>query len=189
MAGAILGIPSGLAAPAPRHRWSLALRGLLALVIGGVMLAMPAAGLIALVAVVAVLFAVDGVVSIGLGIWNIRSHGWWLSVVQGVVSLAIAVLAFLWPQTTVLVLVWLTAAFAIWQGVSDLMIARLVPDGGGWLVVEGMLSLLLGIVMIAVPLLGAISLVALVAAYAIIRGIALLALALRKPRTVATLQP
>jgi uncharacterized membrane protein HdeD (DUF308 family) len=174
------------AAIGTRHRWSLALRGILALAVGLLALALPGAGLIALVALVVALFTIDGLFSLGLGLWNIRhDRRWWVSVLQGVVSLGLAVVAAMWPSVTVTVLVWLTAAFAIWQGISELMLARVVNHGAGWVVIGGVLSLVLGILMIAVPLLGAVGLVVLFALYAILRGVSLLILAFGRVRQAA----
>ncbi|MDA8231520.1 MAG: DUF308 domain-containing protein [Magnetospirillum sp.] len=168
-------IPSGDMERVPsRHRWSLALRGVVALIVGFALLAVPAAGLVALVAIIAALFAVDGLASIGLGLWHVRSdRRWWLSVIQGLVSLAVAAFAVFWPGATLLALIWLTAAWAIWQGVSELLISRLAVHGG-WLAFAGALSILLGILMIAIPYAGVVGLVMLLAVYAFIRGISLL---------------
>jgi uncharacterized membrane protein HdeD (DUF308 family) len=161
-------------------RWSLVARGVVALVAGVMIIIMPAAGLVAIVAVVAALFAVDGVLAIGFSLWTMRAERrWWLGVVQGLVTLGIAAATLLWPEATILALTWATAAWAIWQGVTELALARAVPEGGGWLAVAGALSLVLGIIMIALPMVGLFSLLVLVSAYLIIRGASLLALSAR----------
>jgi len=163
-----------------RHRGSIALRGILALIVGGLLLARPASGVVALYLLFVALFLVDGGVSIGMGLWHIRSdRRWWAWVLQGVVGLGIAALALVWPGATVLLLVWLTGAWAIWQGISELLLAQAVPAGRILLSLGGIFSLLLGILMIAIPAAGVIGLVALLAAYALLRGVTLLVVAAR----------
>lgn len=162
-----------------RHCWALTARGGLALIAGVVLLAAPLGGLAALVVLVATLFAVDGLIALLLGVWNIRSdRQWWVTVLQGIASLAIATLALSWPAATLLSMVWLTAAWAIWQGITEMMMARTLM-AGPWLAVGGMVSVVLGIGMIALPAIGAFSLVIVIAVYAIVRGVYLLAAAFR----------
>lgn len=172
-----------------RHRWALALRGAAALMIGIILLAAPLGGLVALVALAAILFVIDGLISLAMGLWHIREDRlWWIAVLQGVASLFIATLALSWPSATLLALVWLTAAWAIWQGVTDIMIARGLGSDR-WLAIWGAVSVALGIVMIAMPVFGVISLALVIALYAVVRGIGLLAAAWRgrQPARIAPL--
>lgn len=161
------------------HRWSLAIRGVLALIVGLMMLVVPLGGLVALVALVATLLVVDGLIALALGLWYLRGdRRWWIAVLQGLASLSIATLMLSWPAATLLSLVWLTAAWAIWQGVTEIMMARYV-DNGAVLVMVGALSVVLGVIMIAMPAIGAMSLAVMVAVYAVVRGISLLVAAFR----------
>lgn len=170
-----------------RHRWALALRGATALVIGLILLLAPLGGLVTLVALVAVMFIIDGLIALALGLWHMRdTRRWWIPVLQGVAGLFIATLALSWPAATLLAMVWLTAAWAIWQGVTDILLARaLWPDR--WLAMWGVVSIALGIVMIIMPLLALFSLALLIAFYALVRGICLLMVALRaRPALVSS---
>ena len=177
--------PMPVADPRP-HRWSLIVRGVLAILAAILLLLLPAAGLVAVVLVFAALCAVDGVVSIGLGVTHLRrDHRWWVAVLQGLVSLALAALALWWPGITLLALVWLAAVWAVWQGVTELLVARVASHGGGWLAFVGVLSVILGIVMFVLPGAGAYGLIGLLAGYALIRGLSLLAAAARARVPVA----
>lgn len=165
------------AAGHPPHRWSLVVRGILAIIAAVLLLWLPVAGLVALVIIFAALCAADGVVDIFLGLAHLRRDSrWWLAVIQGLVSLGLAAVAYFWPGITLIALVWLAAAWAIWQGITEMMVARVMPHGG-WLALAGLLSLALGVAMFVLPGLGLIGLVAIIAGYAFIRGVTLLAVA------------
>lgn len=161
-----------------RRRWALGVRGGIALAAGLTLLIFPLGGLVALVGLVATLFALDGVIAFALAFSNMHHEDdWWVTALQGIASLAIATLALSWPAATLLAMVWLTAAWAIWQGITEIMVSRGLADGR-WLAVGGALSVILGLVMIAMPVIGALSLVVVIALYAVVRGIYLVAAAL-----------
>jgi uncharacterized membrane protein HdeD (DUF308 family) len=102
-------------------------------------------------------------------------HRWGLLIFEGLLNIAVGVLAFLWPGITVVAFVWLIAAWAIVTG--GLMTAagfRLNMDHGRWwLVLGGLLSLAYGVLLIITPLIGAIVLTWWIGAYALAFGIAL----------------
>lgn len=160
-----------------RTQWTLAARGVLALVVGLWLLAAPLGGLVALLAVIAMLLAVDGLAA-GLGaLWR-RGDGedWGVEAAQALASLVLATLALALPALSLLALLWLMAAWALWQGVCEIVQARL-ETGLPWLGAGGLVSVVLAVVMIAMPALGGPSLVTVMALYAVVRGLYLLAAA------------
>lgn len=179
MPNTILGpdLDPGLAAN--RTRWALAARGMLALVTGLWLLAAPLGGLVTLLAVIAMLLAVDGVVAALVALWRYGDGEiWWIEAAQAVASLVLATLALGLPALSLLALLWLVAAWALWQGVCEVLLARL-GGGGRWLELGGVVSVVLALVMVAMPVIGGLSLVTVMALYAVVRGVYLLAAAVR----------
>jgi len=100
--------------------WKVLL-GLLYLVVGIYILMRPGSGLLALALVLAWLFLVKGVISI-LGALQLRplpGWGWWL--VDGVITLLLAVLIFSgWPQNSVRIIALLVGISLIISGANRL---------------------------------------------------------------------
>ena len=97
--------------------WALVLRGILAILFGVLAFAWPAITLTALVFLFGAYALVDGAFSIIAGL---KSHGefkrWWLLLIQGILSVAAGVFAFVVPEMTALILLILIASWAIVSG-------------------------------------------------------------------------
>ena len=115
-------------------RWAIGLRGVLAIVFGLIALVLPAVTMLSLVIVFAAYALVDGVLAIVAAVRSARRHErWGLLVLEGVVDIAVGVLAFLWPGLTIVIFVLLVAAWAIVTGALMTAAAfRLQLDHGRW---------------------------------------------------------
>jgi uncharacterized membrane protein HdeD (DUF308 family) len=125
---------------------------------------------------------VDGVAGIISAVRAIRrGDRWGLLVFEGLVNIAVSIIAFLWPGITVVAFVLLVAAWAIVSGA--LMTAagfRLnIDHGRWWLVLGGLLSLAYGTLLVVTPLIGAIVLTWWLGAYALAFGVALVVFSIR----------
>jgi uncharacterized membrane protein HdeD (DUF308 family) len=164
--------------------WMIALRGVAAIVFGVLALIWPGITLLSLVFLFAAYALVDGVIAIATGIrrgGEGRSPDWW-RVVRGIVGVAAAVIAVVMPGLTALALLYLIAAWAIIGGVVEIVAAyrlREVITREWLLAVDGVLGILFGIVLIVFPGAGALAVVWLIGAFAIVSGVALLVLAFR----------
>ena len=110
---------------------------------------------------------------------------WWAVVLRGVAAILFGVIAVFWPPTAVAALVLLFGAYALIDGVLNLVAAAGAPRVGrpwGWLAFEGVVSILTGLVAFFWPGLTAIALVLVIAFWSLITGIAeiVAAIALRK---------
>jgi uncharacterized membrane protein HdeD (DUF308 family) len=102
---------------------------------------------------------------------------------RGVVAILFGIVAFVWPGVTIGVLVLLLAAFALVEGVINVVGGLRVREG--WSIAEGLLSVLFGIVVLVVgPAWTALALLYLVAAWAILTGIARIVAAVQLRRTL-----
>jgi uncharacterized membrane protein HdeD (DUF308 family) len=168
-----------------RHWWAVALRGVAAVLFGLMALIWPGITLMVLVALFGAYVLVDGVMAVATAIG--RGPGVpraWL-MVEGIADIVIGVLTFAWPGITTIVLLWLIAAWAVSTGVIEIVnAARLRRElHGEWLLaLGGVLSVLFGIALVVWPVLGALGLVMLIGAYAVVFGVALIALATRLRR-------
>ena len=169
-----------------RNWWLVALRGLFAIIFGVVAVIWPDITVQALVLVFGVYAIVDGVLSSVTAVGNRKQYPrWGLVLLNGLLSIAAGVMAFVWPGITALVLLFLIAAWAIVTGlfeVAGAIALRRELKGEGWLVLSGVLSILFGLAIVTWPGAGALALVWLIAAYAIVFGITLIALGFRLRR-------
>lgn len=158
--------------------WLFMLRGILGVIFGCLALIFPGPTMLSLVIFFSAYMMVDGVAGIISAVRAIRrkEDRWGLLIFEGLLNIAVGILAFLWPGITVVAFVWLVAAWAIVTG--GLMTAagfRLNMDHGRWwMVLGGLLSLAYGVLLIVTPLIGAIVLTWWIGAYALAFGIALI---------------
>jgi uncharacterized membrane protein HdeD (DUF308 family) len=171
-----------LAALLARNWWAIGLRGVLAVVFGLIALFLPGATMLSLVIVFAIYAFVDGVFGVVSAVRAAQTgQRWGVLVLEGLVNIAVAVIAVLWPGITVIAFVLLVAIWAVLTGALELTAAfRLgTEDGRWWLVVGGLVSLVYGALLIVAPLIGAVVLTWWLGAYALIFGVALIVLAFK----------
>jgi uncharacterized membrane protein HdeD (DUF308 family) len=157
-----------------RRWWALALRGVAAVIFGVLAVLLPGITLASLVLLLAGYLVADGIFSIISGIRAIRHHQtWWPLLLEGLFDGVAAVAVLAWPGLTVLALILVLAVWAIFTGVTALIAAAILPTSHGRLLqaLSGAISLALGVIMIALPLVGAQALVWWIAAYALVFGI------------------
>jgi uncharacterized membrane protein HdeD (DUF308 family) len=107
---------------------------------------------------------------------NIKSAAkavWWLVLLRGIFMVIFGLIALVSPSIALLTLVWLFGFYAILDGVAAIMIgirARGEPHWV-WTIVQGVVSLLAGLVALIWPGLTALALLFVVAFWAIVLGI------------------
>ena len=160
--------------------WAAAIRGVLAILVGTFAILAPAATLIALVMIFAAYSLVDGVFAIVLAIRGARKHErWGWLAFNGVVSIAAAAVAILFPGPTIVVFAILFAAWAIVSGSASVAAGLSLGKSHGrwWLIAGGVITVLLGVWAIFDLGLGMLALSYLFGFQALFAGFTLLALA------------
>jgi uncharacterized membrane protein HdeD (DUF308 family) len=117
---------------------------------------------------------------------NLASH-WWVLVLRGVAAVVFGVLALLYPPGAIAALVVLFGAYAIVDGIFNIVAAVRTPRGGerwGWLLFEGIISVVAGLVTLFWPGPTALALVLLIGAWSLVTGIAEIAAAIRLRKTI-----
>ncbi len=166
-----------------RNWWLVALRGAAAIVFGILAFVTPGLTLGVLVLLFGAYALVDGIANI-LAVFRRREEEqpWWALLVEGIVSVAAGIVAFLWPGLTALTLVYLIGAWAIITGALEIAAAirlRQEIEGEAWLILSGVLSIAFGLLVMFAPGAGALAVVLYIGAYAVIFGGLLLAVAFR----------
>jgi uncharacterized membrane protein HdeD (DUF308 family) len=166
-----------------RYWWTTLLRGVAWIVFGVIVLALPGVSLVALTLLVGAFLLVDGVTRVISGVGGHRtSEHWWVLLLTGAAGIVVGVLTFVDPAMTALALLLYLAVWAIATGLLEIAVAiqvRREVTGEGWLVLSGLLSVAFGLLVIVRPGVGILSVLGLVAGYAIAFGAVLIVLALR----------
>ena len=166
-----------------KNWWMVALRGLVAVLFGIAAFVWPGLTLLALVWLFGIYALMDGVFTLISAFTNRReSNRWWLLLLEGIVGIAAGIIAIVWPGITAFALLYLIAAWAIVTGVLEIAAAIRLREEieGEWLMaLSGILSLVFGILLVIWPGAGALAVVWMIAAYAIVFGIFLIILGFR----------
>ncbi|MEX2962519.1 HdeD family acid-resistance protein [Microbulbifer sp. TYP-18] len=172
--------------------WLMLLRGVCAVIFGILTFIWPGLSLLTLVILFGVYALLDGI--LGLVAAAMGRHKatplWWLIVV-GLISVAAGVVTFLYPQITALALVLIIGAWALVRGIFEIVGAirlRKELENEWLLILAGVLSVIFGLLILFRPGAGALALVWLIGAYAIIFGLPMIWLAfkLRKQNRALT---
>jgi uncharacterized membrane protein HdeD (DUF308 family) len=165
------------------HIWkTTALRGVLAIAFAVVILIWPQIGLTTLIALFGAFALVSGVSTIA-GAFSLpvtRGRRAWL-VVEGLLGIAVGVAVVVWPDLSALGLLYAIAAWAIALGVFEIALAFDLALSSGrslLLALSGVLSVAFGVIMFAHPGAGAVALLALISAFALVTGAMQIAFAL-----------
>ena len=108
--------------------------------------------------------------------------GWWLLVLRGVCAILFGVLAFVWPGITVYSLVLLFGAYALINGLFTASMCLRAPSGAqgkGTLIYLGLLGIAAGVLTFFYPGITALTLLVLIAWWAIVTGIMEIAVAIK----------
>lgn len=170
---------TGSAGLVAKYWWVVLVRGVLLVTLGVMAFAWPGPTALAIAVLFGAFLLVDGVMEIAEGIAERRtSSSWGWLVAQGVLAVIAGLLALIWPGITALVLLYLVAFWAIVAGIAGiaagLRLRRANSSHWGWFLAAGILGVLFGIVLVIRPGEGIVSLLWLVAVWAIIAGITMI---------------
>jgi len=108
---------------------------------------------------------------------------WWAFVLRGVVAILFGLLCFLLPHMALLTLIFLFGFFALADGIFNIIAAfrRTGPRQFPWwaLLIEGIISIIAGVIAFVLPVAAAVGLLLLIAAWAVATGIMEIVAAIR----------
>jgi uncharacterized membrane protein HdeD (DUF308 family) len=157
-----------------RVRWALGINGVLSIALAVVILIWPDISLFALAIVFGAFTAANGVVGLIAAIRGpaISGRGW--LILSGLISIAFGVFVLVRTDMSALALLYVVGAYAITLGIVTIGGGVWLPlsgDDRALLTLTGIVSVLFGIVMFAKPGDGALVLLALIAAYELVKGV------------------
>jgi uncharacterized membrane protein HdeD (DUF308 family) len=171
--------------------WALLLRGLVAITFGALALLMPMVSVRFLVLLFGSFVLVDGMLGIWLAIAGRKQYSDWIALFMwGLAGLGVGIMTFAKPGITTMVLLWFMAIWAITTGVLEIVVAiRLRKEiKGEWLLIlGGLLSVAFGVLLMTQPGAGALAMIWLIGAYAVVFGLLLLILAFKMRRFIRQL--
>ncbi|WP_416402903.1 HdeD family acid-resistance protein [Arthrobacter sp. LFS091] len=156
---------------------ALIIRGIAAVLFGILVLAWPGVSVLALVIIFGTYAVVDGVTNIVHYFRHKERRSVW-QVVGGIVSVLAGLLAFVWPGITALSLALVIGLWAVILGVSQIALSLEGKKSGGqwWLwLITGIVTTVFGLFLVILPGPGILGLLGLLASFAILFGILLLA--------------
>jgi uncharacterized membrane protein HdeD (DUF308 family) len=152
----------------------IGIRGVVAVIFGVLLLAFPDIGLGALVLTFGAFAFIDGVATIVAASSAPKHSGRGWLYFEGVVSMLTGIVVWVWPDISALALVYVIGAWAIVIGGMEIAAAFGLTDetGDRWMLgLGGLLSIAFGVIMWVQPGAGALAVLALIAAFAIVTGI------------------
>jgi uncharacterized membrane protein HdeD (DUF308 family) len=172
--------------------WSVALRGIVALIFGFLALRRPASMLFGLILVFGAYALVDGILTLVAAAKEHPEYGRGWLVLEGLATIFIGIATFVWPGITALALAYLIGTWAIIKGIFEIggaiRLRKYVRHE--WLyIIGGLISIVLGIAIFSRPLVGALAITALLGIYGLFFGVVLLALSFNLRRVEKAFLP
>ena len=161
----------------------IVVRGIAAVIFGVLALVLPGITLAALVLLWGAYALADGIIAL-IAAFRIRDRGkpFWALVVVGILGVAAGILTFIWPGMTAIVLLAFIAAWSLVMGIFQIIAAVRLRKSieNEWLLgLSGLLSVIFGVLMLINPGAGALAVIWVIGAYAILFGVLLIALGVK----------
>ena len=173
-----------------RNWWAIVLRGVFAVLFGLGAFFWPGITLAVLVLLYGAYLFADGILAVLWALSGRRAGSFpWGVLLAGLASIAGGLLTFFMPGLTALVLLYLIAAWAIVRGIFEIIAAfhlRRELTNEWLLALNGALSVLFGILLIAAPGAGALAVLWMIGTFALIVGIVMIVLGFRLKRLQGT---
>src|SRR4051794_709954 len=168
-------------------RWALGLNGLLSIAFGVVVLVWPGISLNALTILFGAYALASGVVGIFYSFGSMPGGARAWLVLSSLLGIGVGIGVLVWPNISQLALLYVIGAYAIALGVLAIPTAFWLPLDGSdtaLMILMGLVAILFGVVMFAQPGAGALVLLAVIAAFALVVGITELVVAIGGKRLI-----
>ena len=166
-----------------RNWWALLIRGIAAVIFGILAWLWPGLTWVTIAIFFGAYALVDGVFAIVATVRAAEAHQqWWPFLIEGIVGILIAAIAFYDIRIVIAALYLTIAAWAFLTGIFELIAAvklRKMIANEFWLILGGLASIAFGVLMLFYPIISAIVIIYIIAAYAIVFGIMMIAFSLR----------
>ena len=166
-----------------RNWWTWLIRGIAAVIFGVLAWLWPGLTWITIAIFFGAYALVDGIFAIVATFRAAETQQrWWPFLLEGIVGILIAAITFYDVRITIAALYLTIAAWAFLTGIIELVAAvqlRKHIANEIWLIIGGLASIAFGVLMVLYPVIGAITIIYIIAAYAIVFGFIMIGFSLR----------
>jgi uncharacterized membrane protein HdeD (DUF308 family) len=166
-----------------RNWWTWLIRGIAAVIFGILAWLWPGLTWITIAILFGAYALVDGILAIVATIRAAETHQrWWPFLIEGIIGILIAAIAFYDIRIVIAALYLTIAAWAFLTGIFEIAAAvqlRKHIANEIWLIIGGIASIAFGALMLFFPLIGALAIIWLIAAYAFVFGVIMIGFSLR----------
>jgi uncharacterized membrane protein HdeD (DUF308 family) len=169
--------------------WVMLIGGIASVIFGVMAMAWPGLTLLVLALFFAASVFVDGIFAVIGAIKNRAQSNWWLVLLLGILGVVAGGYAMYQPEAAALALLLIVATYAILSGITLIVVGwklRAEIRGEWLLILAGLVSVIFGVLLIAMPGPGLLSLVWLVAVWSIATGILRIIFAFKARNFVAS---
>jgi uncharacterized membrane protein HdeD (DUF308 family) len=166
-----------------RFWWLFIIRGVAAIIFGLLALAWPGITLAVLIILFGAYAFVDGVFALMHAIsGRDATESVWVLLLEGLIGIGVGLITFFEPAITGIILLFYIAAWSLTTGVLEIVGAinlRQRVSGEFWMLLSGIASIIFALILLIHPGVGALAVVWVIGAYAMVFGVILVALGLR----------
>jgi uncharacterized membrane protein HdeD (DUF308 family) len=166
-----------------KNWWVFLVRGLAAILFGLMAFARPGMTVATLVIFFGAWALVGGIFAVVGAFGASKTHReWWILLLQGLLGIGVGVLTFVQPAITAMAILYYLAFWSILTGVVEIVTAirlRKELQGEGWIMLAGAASVVFGLILLARPGAGALALITVIGAFALVFGFVLVMAAFR----------
>lgn len=163
------------------HWLDFLLRGLIAIAFGLILFFFPGISLATFIMLFAAFAFVVGIISLIQAV-TIKDGRWWVRIIEGLIGIAAAAAVVMWPGLTLLMFALIIAFYWIFTGILDVIVAieaRKIIQGEWLLIAGGILSVIVGAILLAYPMQGIVALAQVIGIFNVAFGILMVILAIK----------
>jgi uncharacterized membrane protein HdeD (DUF308 family) len=164
-----------------KWRWVIGLQGLASVILGVLLLAWPEISVYALTIVFGIYTLATGITAFA-GAFSSQSKDERASLIlSGLLGIIVGIVVLVWPSISALALLYVIGIYAVMLGTLGIVASLRLPLDGrdtALMTLTGLVSIVFGIVIFAKPGAGALAVLALIAAFALVIGVSELVVAI-----------
>lgn len=164
-----------------KWRWAIGLQGLASVIFGVLLLAWPEISVYSLTIVFGIFTLANGITAFAAAFSSQNKDERASLVLSGLLGTVVGIMVLAWPSISALALLYVIGSYAVLLGILAIVASMRLPLDGretALTVLSGLVSIVFGIVIFAKPGAGALAVLALIAAFALVVGVTQLVVAI-----------
>jgi uncharacterized membrane protein HdeD (DUF308 family) len=164
-----------------KWRWAVGLQGLASVIFGVLILAWPAISVYALTIVFGIYTLATGISAFAAAFSSRTKDERASLVLSGLLGTVVGIIVLAWPSISALALLYVIGVYAVLLGTLAIVASMRLPLDGrdtALTILSGLVSIVFGIVIFAKPGAGALAVLALISAFALVVGVTELVVAI-----------